>query len=65
MYANFGKKVFIDLVYEISQNTLEQEGDLPCNSDLDRTYDDCLYAEIANDLGILIKMPSFNLLVVC
>ena len=49
--------MFLDLVYEISDNTLEkQDPDLPCSSALDKTYDDCVYHGIANDLGTKSKI---------
>ena len=41
-----GKLYFIDLVYTISDNTLEQESRIPCTSKHNFTFDDCLYRKI-------------------
>ena len=41
-----GKLYFIDLVYTISDNTLEQESHIPCTSKLNFTFDNCLYRQI-------------------
>ena len=46
MYATLGKLYFIDLVYTISDNTLEQESRIPCTSKHNFTFDDCLYRKI-------------------
>ena len=46
MYATVGKLYFIDLVYTISDNTLEQESRIPCTSKHNFTFDNCLYRKI-------------------
>jgi hypothetical protein len=66
VYALMGKKYFIDVVYDISENTLEEAGDMPCNSALNFTYDECLYLKIAQDLaanfGCSVPfLPPYNL----
>ena len=46
VYATVGKLYFIDLVYTISDNTLEQESRIPCTSKHNFTFDNCLYRKI-------------------
>ena len=42
IYADKGKMLFIDLTYELSKDTLEDEGDIACNSTMDAGYDNCI-----------------------
>ena len=50
VYANLGEMLFIDLSDELTENTLEDEGEIPCNSSMNFVYDDCAYAAITDKL---------------
>ena len=55
VYADLGKRYFIDLVYEISDNTLEEKSIIPCDPKMNFTFDNCIYEEINKEL-----MLKFN-----
>ena len=42
--------MFIDLSGEISENTLEEKGEIPCSSKMNHHYDDCVFEGIAKKL---------------
>ena len=58
MYAHLGKLYFIDMVYELSDNTLEERSSIPCDSKMNYTFDNCIYEAMHNHL-----MASFNCVV--
>lgn len=43
--GDLGKKLFLDLAYELTQNTV-QSSSSQCSSLMDNGYDDCLMQEI-------------------
>lgn len=42
--------LFIDLTHELTVNTLEQDGEIPCNASMDWKYDDCVSSAIRHQL---------------
>ncbi len=52
MYGYLGKMLFIDLVYELTVNTLGAAGEIPCNASMDRAYDQCVLSEIGDALQV-------------
>ena len=50
MYGYLTHKLFIDLTYELTVNTLGQEGEIPCEAGMDWTYDDCIARRISDTL---------------
>ena len=60
MYATLGKLYFIDLVYEISENTLEYDSSIPCDSRLNFTFDNCLYDKMYEGTYDFFKVAINN-----
>lgn len=57
--------MFIDVAHEISENTLEAEGEIPCNRTMDFSYDECGTTKIAdillNEFGCIVPwLPQRN-----
>ena len=50
LYALKGHNHFIDMTYSITENTLKNEGTIPCSDQTDFEYDNCFYQAIAQDL---------------
>ena len=46
VYAYLGKKYFIDLTYELSNDTLGLDSNIPCNTKMNINYDNCLYSQV-------------------
>jgi len=41
-----GKLLFIDVVYEVSEDTLEKDAAIPCDRESDFSMDDCLETKV-------------------
>lgn len=50
VYGHLQKMLFIDITHDLTVNTLEAEGAIPCNSSMDTIYDDCVYEKITDSL---------------
>ena len=46
VYSNIGQKVFIDFVYDLAINTLDQSEEMPCSNNMNDNFDDTLYERI-------------------
>lgn len=51
VYGYTGQRLYIDLTHELTVNTLEEEGEIPCNSTFDWIYDDCIQQGIREKLN--------------
>ncbi len=58
MYGYLGKMLFIDLVYELTVNTLGAAGEIPCNASMDRAYDQCVLSEIGDALQVKLATAA-------
>ena len=50
IYGTLGNMLFIDLTHELTINTLEGDGEIPCNSTVDFSYDQCINEKIAEHM---------------
>ena len=62
--------LFIDISYELTIDTLEEESTLPCNSDMNFKLDDCLYEkmtkQLMKDFGCTIPyLPNLHNYPIC
>ena len=50
IFALSGNKLFIDVAHELSENTLESDSEMPCDSTMNWDYDQCLYSSVSDQL---------------
>lgn len=50
MHSKLGKSLFIDITYEITINTLGEESEIPCSTEMDYAFDDCMSQEVVDKL---------------
>ena len=64
------ERIFIDITYELSTNTLGENSKLPCSADMDRLFDQCLINQVTEKLSSKFQctvpyIPSPSNLTVC
>ncbi|TRY78401.1 hypothetical protein TCAL_10417 [Tigriopus californicus] len=50
MHSILGKSLFIDITYEITVNTLGEESEIPCATEMDYAFDNCMSQEVVGKL---------------